>query len=61
MTRQADEAVPLEAARAAFEGLKQRKPESQAELDAWLASAEGKAATAFSDAEVYRWGDATRS
>jgi hypothetical protein len=44
-----------------FEGAKGRQPETDQELDEWLASPEGKAATAFEVTSVSRWGEAGRS
>lgn len=40
-----------------FEGVKGRRPQTDQELDEWLASAEGKAATMFEVADVSRWGE----
>jgi len=50
-----------ELVREAFSGVKGREPESDSELKEWIASPEGKAATAYWSAEVYRWGDSERS
>jgi hypothetical protein len=44
-----------------FEGAKGRWAETDQELDEWLASPEGKAATAFEVTSVSRWGEAGRS
>jgi hypothetical protein len=44
-----------------FEGAKGRRPETDQELGQWLASPEGKAATAFELASVSRWGETGRS
>jgi hypothetical protein len=44
-----------------FEGAKGRLPKTDQELDEWLASAEGKAATVFEVTSVSRWGEAGRS
>jgi hypothetical protein len=44
-----------------FEGAKGRRPKTDQELDEWLASPEGKAATAFEVTSVSRWGEAGRS
>jgi hypothetical protein len=44
-----------------FEGAKGRPPKTDQELDEWLASPEGKAATAFEVTSVSRWGEAGRS
>jgi hypothetical protein len=43
-----------------FEGTKGRRPETQ-ELNDWLASPEGKAATAFESTRLSRWGEIGRS
>ncbi len=40
-----------------FEGIKGRPPETDRELEEWLASAEGKAAIAFQPASGSRWGE----
>jgi hypothetical protein len=47
--------------RDAFEGMKGRRPTSDAELNQWLATDEGKAATLFDDTTVSPWGDPGRS
>jgi len=44
-----------------FEGAKGRPPKTDQELDEWLASAEGKAATAFEATSLSRWGQMGRS
>jgi hypothetical protein len=44
-----------------FEGAKGRPPKTDQELDEWLASPEGKAATAFEVTSVSRWREAGRS
>jgi hypothetical protein len=44
-----------------FEGAKGRRPKTDQELDEWLASPEGKAATAFEVTSVSRWGETGRS
>jgi hypothetical protein len=44
-----------------FEGAKGRRPETDQELNNWLASPEGKAATAFEPASLSRWGEIGRS
>jgi len=44
-----------------FEGAKGRRPKTDQELEEWLASPEGKAATAFEVTSVSRWGEAGRS
>jgi hypothetical protein len=40
-----------------FEGIKGRPPETDRELEEWLASAEGKAAMMFEPASTTRWGE----
>jgi hypothetical protein len=40
-----------------FEGIKGRLPETDRELEEWLASNEGKTATMFAPASVTRWGE----
>ena len=47
--------------RDAFEGMKGRQPKSDQELNAWLATDEGKEATLFESASVSRWGETGRS
>ena len=47
--------------RDAFEGLKGRQPQSDRELDDWLATDEGKIATMFAPASGSRWGEVGRS
>ena len=44
-----------------FEGCKGRLPQNDRELHDWLASPEGKAATAFEPTSASRWGEAGRS
>src|SRR5262245_408187 len=44
-----------------FEGAKGRLPKTDQELHDWLASPEGKAATAFEPTSLSRWGEAGRS
>ena len=44
-----------------FEGAKGRQPETDEELEDWLASPEGKAATAFEPTSLSRWGETGRS
>ena len=44
-----------------FEGANGRRPETDQELRDWLASAEGKAATAFEPTSLSRWGETGRS
>ena len=44
-----------------FEGAKGRRPKTDRELEEWLASPEGKAATAFELTSVSRWGETGRS
>jgi DNA-binding transcriptional regulator YhcF (GntR family) len=45
----------------AFEGLKGRPPKTEQELNDWLASLEGKAATVFELTSLARWGESARS
>ena len=40
-----------------FEGIKGRPPETDRELEEWLASDEGKTATMFTPASATRWGE----
>ena len=47
--------------RDAFEGLKGRQPQSDRELNDWLATDEGKLATMFAPASASRWGEVGRS
>jgi hypothetical protein len=44
-----------------FEGMKGRQPASDQELNEWLASPEGKAATAFESTSLSHWGERGRS
>ena len=44
-----------------FERAKGRRPETDQELKDWLASPEGKAATAFEITSLSRWGETGRS
>ena len=44
-----------------FEGAKGRRPKTNRELQEWLTSAEGIAATAFELTSVSRWGETGRS
>ena len=44
-----------------FEGIKGRRPETDRELDEWLASPEGKAATAYEFTSLSRWGEKGRA
>ena len=47
--------------RDAFEGMKGRQPKSEDELNQWLATDEGKAATLFDDTTVSHYGEQGRS
>jgi hypothetical protein len=47
--------------RDAFEGIKGRQPTSDDELNQWLATDEGKAATMFDDTTLSPWGERGRS
>ena len=40
-----------------FKAIKGRPPETDRELEEWLVSDEGKAATAFAPAPAVRWGE----
>jgi hypothetical protein len=51
----------LQRLRDLFEGTKGRQPETDQELEDWLASPEGKAATAFEPTSLSRWGETGRS
>jgi hypothetical protein len=44
-----------------FEGVKDRKPNSERELQEWLVSLEGKAATLFALTSLSPWGNRARS
>ena len=44
-----------------FEGLNGRRPRTEEELQDWLVSPEGKAATLFSLTSLSRWGELARS
>jgi CRP/FNR family nitrogen fixation transcriptional regulator len=44
-----------------FEGVNGRRPKTEKELQEWLVSLEGKAATLFSLTSLARWGDRARS
>jgi hypothetical protein len=44
-----------------FEGINGRRPKSDEELNEWLASPEGKAAMAFEQTSLDRWGETGRS
>ena len=44
-----------------FEGAKGRRPRTDKELTDWLASPEGKAATAFEATSFSRWGEIGRA
>ena len=44
-----------------FEGVKGRQPKTDQELNEWLASPEGKAATAFETTSLSQWGERGRS
>ena len=47
--------------RDAFEGMKGRPPQSDSELNDWLATDEGKQATMFAPTTALRWGEVGRS
>jgi CRP/FNR family transcriptional regulator, nitrogen fixation regulation protein len=44
-----------------FDAVKGRQPKTERELEEWLASAEGKAATLFNLTTISRWGEIARS
>jgi CRP/FNR family nitrogen fixation transcriptional regulator len=44
-----------------FEGVKARRPKTEEELQEWLVSPEGKAATLFNLTSMSRWGERARS
>jgi hypothetical protein len=44
-----------------FEGIKGRRPNSDEELNEWLASPEGKVAMTFEQTDLNRWGETGRS
>ena len=44
-----------------FEGVKARRPKTEKELQEWLVSAEGKAATLFNLTSLSRWSERARS
>jgi hypothetical protein len=44
-----------------FEGAKGRQPKTDQELNDWLATPEGKAATVFESTSLSRWGEVGRS
>jgi CRP/FNR family nitrogen fixation transcriptional regulator len=44
-----------------FEGIKGQRPKTEEELDKWLVSPEGKAATLFNLTSLSRWGERARS
>ena len=48
-------------ARLFFEGVKGRQPETDQELEDWLASPEGKVATAFELTSLSPWGEKGRA
>ena len=55
------EKTQIQILRDIFEGMKGRQPKSDQELNAWLATDEGKEATLFESASVSRWGETGRS
>jgi len=54
-------AAQLDLPRSAFEGMKGRPPQSDGELNDWLATDEGKQATMFAPTTALRWGEVGRS
>jgi hypothetical protein len=59
--RKAEEAEAKKVLANLFEGVKGRQPKTDEELNEWLASPEGKAATAFEATSLSRWGEHARS
>ena len=53
--------APDERLRDIFKGVTRRLPQNDEELNDWLASPAGKAATAFEPAAASRWGETGRS
>lgn len=51
------EKSPVQILRDAFEGMKGRQPNSDQELNEWLATDEGKQATIFESTALSRYGD----
>lgn len=47
----------LQRLRDVFQGVAGRAPNSDAELKQWLATPEGKQATAFESTELFMWGE----
>jgi len=60
-TVKTEQGDPAPTARDIFEGLKGRPPKTDRELEEWLASDEGKAATIFDTSTASRWGEVGRS
>jgi hypothetical protein len=61
MSEEEDKKAQVQRLRDLFEGAKGRQPETDQELQDWLASPEGKAATAFEMTSLSRWGETGRS
>jgi hypothetical protein len=55
------EKTQAEILRDAFQAIKSRPPKTDRELEEWLASDEGKVATAFDLSSGSRWGETGRS
>ena len=55
------EQAELKMLREAFQGIKGREPKTDQELQEWLASPEGQAATAFASTSASRWGETGRA
>jgi hypothetical protein len=61
MSEEEDKKAQAQRLRDLFEGMKGRAPETDQELEEWLVSPEGKAATEFELTSVSRWGEIGRS
>ena len=53
--------VEVDNLRDIFQGVKGRPPQTDLELEQWLATPEGKAATVFHQTPASRWGEVGRS
>jgi hypothetical protein len=60
-TKSANGKAPIKKLQAIFEGVKGRRPKTDQELNEWLTSPEGKAATLFELTFGSRWGERARS
>jgi hypothetical protein len=61
MSEEEEKKAQTQRLRDLFEGTKGRRPQTDQELEDWLASPEGKAATAFEPTSLSRWGGTGRS